>query len=295
MVMAMRNYNDKWLKCQEMIREKYGEQYKRVYDVWFAGVGIESYEPKKHMLTLTVPSKYVYEFLESYGLETLRWAISEVFGGNTSLNYRIVPPEPSFAQIAAYLQRQGNHHDSHSHIHIGNAREKMEEGMRYYLKDKPLQWLKGYDRVVEWLTDNKGRGLLVVSPPGRGKSLICQKVLPMLIGGGRPVTCIDASEMHDRLDELKRERIVVIDDLGKEPRKHYGDTDNTFFELCDNAERTGNLLIITTRLATAPVEGHDLPAGYSDSILHRYGDEVISRLQAITRVARFEGDDLRKE
>ena len=88
---------------------------------------------------------------------------------------------------------------------------------------------------------------------------------------------------------------MIIDDLGKEPRKHYGDIDNSFFELCNNAERTGQLLIITTNLSTTPLSpGHPNAHLYPDSILTRYGQDVISRLRAITTVVEFLGGDMRK-
>lgn len=284
----MESYKEKWSESLMAIREKYGQKYYHWFDVWFGGLRVENYNPATHNVLLNVPSSYVMEFMETNGMKDLRQALLNTFGSSIKLSYRV---EPSFADIADYVQRQGqgNKHDIRQ-IHIANARERMEEGLKYYLKDRPVQWLRGYDKVVEWLTDNKGRGLLCVGTPGLGKTLVCQKVLPILIGGGNPVTCVNASQLHDRLEELKREKILVIDDLGKEPRKHYGDIDQSFYELCDNAERTGAILIITTNLATTP----DSDPRYTDDIQHRYGDEVLSRLKAITRVARFYGEDLRK-
>lgn len=182
------------------------------------------------------------------------------------------------------------------HIQIPNARQRLEEGIKYFLKDKPLQWISGnhgYDRIVEWLTDNKNRGLLCLGRPGLGKSLICQRVLPVLLAPYGDVVCVSATELHDKLEELKKARIVVVDDLGKEPRKHYGDIDNSFLELCDNSERTGNLIIITTNLVTDRFPDGRLAEGYPDDLHSRYGDAVFSRLQSITRVAIIEGDDLR--
>jgi DNA replication protein DnaC len=93
-----------------------------------------------------------------------------------------------------------------------------------------------------------------------------------------------------------KERIVIIDDLGKEPAKYYGDIDRSFFELCNNAERTGQLLIITTNLATARPASWpaDRPWPWPDSIEHRYGQEVLDRLKVITSVVRIEGESMRK-
>lgn len=286
----MEDYSKLWEDSLAMIREKYGDKFRHWYDVWYGDVRFESYDPDTHVLLIQVPSKYVYEYLEMNGAKDIRWATQEVFKDSITLNYRILR-EPTFAEVATYLQQQG--YDSRKdpyHIRIDNARKRMEDGLHYFLKDQ-AQWLPGYDKIADWLADNKGRGLLCVGTTGRGKSLLCQQILPVILGnGGRPIASIAATDLKSRLDELLHEKIVIIDDLGKEPRKYFGNVDNSFFELCNNAERTGNLLIITTNLSTTPSDR----AIYPESIQERYGAEVLDRLKSITRMVRLEGESLRR-
>lgn len=286
----MEDYSKLWEDSLAMIREKYGDKFRHWYDVWYGDVRFESYDPDTHVLLIQVPSKYVYEYLEMNGAKDIRWATQEVFKDSITLNYRILR-EPTFAEVATYLQQQG--YDSRKdpyHIRIDNARKRMEDGLHYFLKDQ-AQWLPGYDKIADWLSDNKGRGLLCVGTTGRGKSLLCQQILPVILGnGGRSIASIAATDLKSRLDELLHEKIVIIDDLGKEPRKYFGNVDNSFFELCNNAERTGNLLIITTNLSTTPSDR----ALYPDSIQERYGAEVLDRLKSITRMVRLEGESLRR-
>lgn len=286
----MEDYSKLWEDSLAMIREKYGDKFRHWYDVWYGDVRFESYDPDTHVLLIQVPSKYVYEYLEMNGAKDIRWATHEVFKDSITLNYRILR-EPTFAEVATYLQQQG--YDSRKdpyHIRIDNARKRMEDGLHYFLKDQ-AQWLHGYDKIADWLADNKGRGLLCVGTTGRGKSLLCQQILPVILGnGGRPIASIAATDLKSRLDELLHEKIVIIDDLGKEPRKYFGNVDNSFFELCNNAERTGNLLIITTNLSTTPSDR----AIYPESIQERYGAEVLDRLKSITRMVRLEGESLRR-
>lgn len=287
------DYKQLWQHCLDMIREKYGEKYEHWFNTWFGDVRFESYNEKSNQLILQVPSKYVYEYLEMEGRKNMKWVLDANFPKDCKVGYRIAPQELTFAQIATYMQRQStNANRDLRHIKIANAKQRLEDGLKYYLKEKPMQWIygnHGYDRVVEWLTDNKGKGLLCIGTTGLGKSLICTKILPILIGNGRKIACINATELHDKLDELKKEPVVVIDDLGKEPRKHYGEADQSFFELCDNAEKTGAILIITTNLSTDLINDT-----YPDSILHRYGNETYSRVKAILRCAIFKGEDMRK-
>ncbi len=284
------DYSRLWDECLTMIREKYGDRFSHWFEVWFGDVRFERYDPDARVLLVQVPSKYVYEFLESNGAKDMRWAIGEVFKTDVTLQYRILR-EPAFAEVAAYLQQQG--YDSRKdpyHICIDNARKRLEDGLDYFLKDQ-AQWLPGYDKIADWLTDNKGRGLLCVGTPGRGKTLLCQQVLPVILGnGGRPIASVVATDLKPRLDELMHEKIVIIDDLGKEPRKHFGNVDNSFFELCNNAERTGHLLIVTTNLSTTPSDR----SLYPSSIQETYGTEVLDRLKVITRMVRLEGESLRR-
>lgn len=278
-----------------MIREKYGEKFRHWFDVWYGDVQFESYDPDTRTLLVQVPSKYVYEYLEMNGAKDIRWATQEVFKANVVLQYRIIAAEPSFGDVATYLQ-QHSAYDSRRdpyHIAIPNARKRLEDGLRYFLGDA-AQWLPAYDQVAAWLSDNKGRGLLCVGTSGLGKTLLCQKILPVILGnGGRPIASVSAADLKAQFDSLKNERIVIIDDLGKEPRKHYGDTDQSFFELCNHAERTGQLLVITTNLSTTPVS-EQFRDRYPLSIQERYGSEVLDRLRTIVKSIQFAGTSMRK-
>ena len=305
----MENYQDNWRQCQAMIREwlaagmKDPQRAAHVYDVWFKDITLYGYDPAQRVVTLQVSSTYIYEYIEELYVNMMANVLSKAFRSGVRLQYKLGRTEPTFADVAEYL-RQDSAYDSRRdpcRVRIPDAKKRLQDGLHYFLKGKE-QWLAGgdpldgYDGIVNWMTDNKGRGLLVVGAPGLGKSLVCQKILPVILGnGGRPIASVNAKELHGRLDQLKRERIVIIDDLGKEPRKHYGDTDNSFYELCNNAECTGQLLIITTNLSTTPLSpSHPNAHLYPDSILTRYGQDVISRLRATTTVVEFLGSDMRK-
>ena len=288
------DYQAQWQQCLALIREKITDPW--VCDTWFNAVECLGYDPQQNTVTLQVPNTFVYEFLEHYYVRLMSWALTQTFGKGVRLQYQLPRQEPSYADVAAYLQ-QHSAYDSRRdpfHIRIPDARRRLKDCSHDLLGDR-AQWLTAYDRVADWLTDNRGRGLLCVGAPSTGKSFFCQKILPAILGnGGRPIPIVDAVSLRTRLEELKRERICIIDDLGKEPRKHYGDPDNSFFELCNNAERTGNLLIITTNLSPNIISpSHPDAALYPDSIERRYGREVLDRLKVITSCVEFRGESLR--
>lgn len=290
----MTTEQEKWQQCLSMIRERVKNDH--TYEVWFRDLQLDNYIPETKTVVLLVDSSYVYEFIELMGVAMMRDVLEAAYGPGTRLQYRLKPQGPTFADVAEYLQQHSAYDTRRDpyNVRVPNARKRIEDGLHYFLKGRE-QWLPAYDKVADWLTDNKGRGLLCFGMPGLGKTLLCQQILPVILGnGGRPVPFVNATELHNHVEELKRERIVIIDDLGKEPRKHYGDIDNSFFELCNNVERTGNLLVVTTNLSTTPLPpSHPKASLYPDSIQNRYGIEVLDRLKSITTTARFEGKSLR--
>ena len=62
---------------------------------------------------------------------------------------------------------------------IPNAKEALIAGLEEVMRHK-VEWLTEYDQIVNWLTDNQGKGLVLIGPPGVGKSEICMKVIPLI-------------------------------------------------------------------------------------------------------------------
>jgi len=284
-----------WDSCLQLIRQKINNE--RAYSTWFADIRCEHYDPQAGKLLLQVPSRYVFEYLEQYCVRLMCWALKETYGANVTLNYRI-QTEPEFAQIAEYLRQQGyDTSGSIPHIQMSNAEERLRKGLRYCLGEDGYQWPRGYDDLASWLTDNKGRGLLIVGPPGLGKTLVCRKILPVfLTEKGIKFTYVTAQEMNSRIDELIKKQCVIIDDLGTEPVEvvyDYGKRRRPFYDLCDAAEQEGKLLIINTNLSTTPVS-EQFRSRYPSSIQERYGNAVTDRLRAIVKSVQFAGKSMRR-
>lgn len=168
-------------------------------------------------------------------------------------------------------------------IHIPDAKDLLKRGLNYFTQNNGI-WLSEYEQIAEWLSDNKGKGLLCIGNCGRGKTLICEKVIPVLLNHycRKIVNCYDAQQMNSKLDEVKRFHIIYIDDVGTENISvKYGEKRIAFAELVDEAEKKGKMLIITSNLST-------------DDIQLKYGERVLDRLKAITKVVLFEGESLRK-
>lgn len=272
-----------WNDCLQLIRQKVGEH---IYEVWFSQISMESYDEATNTVLLRVPHRYVYEYLEEVQVATLTQVLADMFRPGIKLNYRIDTPAAEQKHEGPGVVAQ-SHTDSH--IAIPNARERLQRGLEHFLGKDKMQWLPGYDDLVSWLTDNKGRGLLLVGTSGLGKSLICQKILPVLLG--KEVTIVSAREMNKQIDTLLQQRIIIIDDLGKESVEEWVNYEKRtpFFELCDAAEQRGILMVINTNLSTNTIRNPKYPY----SIEGRYGTAVLDRLRSTVSVVEFEGDSMR--
>ena len=168
-------------------------------------------------------------------------------------------------------------------IHIPDAKENLWRGLNYFTGNT-AQWLPEYDEVAGWLTCNKGRGLLCYGNCGRGKTLLCGRIIPLLLNHycRRIVSCYDAQQMNADPDTVKQKHILYIDDIGTEQMSvRYGDRRMAFCEIADEAEKKGKLLMLTTNLTL-------------NQIAEKYGERTMDRLVSVTKRIQFTGESLRK-
>lgn len=168
-------------------------------------------------------------------------------------------------------------------IRIKDAQNILRRGIEYFCGEKSI-WLQDYERIAEWLTDNKGRGLLLTGKCGLGKSLIGMRIIPLLINYycKKIVRTYTAQELNSKPDEIIEKHIVYIDDIGTEDISNiYGNKRIPFAELVDAAEREGKLLIVSTNLD-------------EEHLKEKYGERVIDRLRAITKKVTISGKSMRK-
>ena len=176
-------------------------------------------------------------------------------------------------------------------IRIPNAEQRLRGGLDYFVNKYTFgevphaKWLeKNYRPIVDWMSDNEGRGLLITGGCGLGKTLIAKHILPLLLQDSRKkiVSIFSAQELNTKIDEILKLHIICIDDIGTEElAKIFGNVRCAFSELCDAAEQKGKLLIITTNLTATELEV-------------KYGERTIDRLKAITKFVPFTGKSLRK-
>lgn len=173
--------------------------------------------------------------------------------------------------------------DKRVYINTPDARSILARGIRHFVGPQAL-WLDEYEAVAEWLADNQGKGLLCAGNCGRGKTVICQQVLPVVFRHWHRliVNTITATELNAQYDEYKYYKIIAVDDVGTESvANKFGEKHSYFSELVDEAERKQKLLIVTTNCN-------------EKQLSETYGDRTMDRLRALTKVVPFIGNSLRK-
>lgn len=167
-------------------------------------------------------------------------------------------------------------------IAVPDAKDIMMRGLRYYIGEQ-AQWLPEYDQVADWLSDNQGKGLLCYGNCGRGKTELASRVIPAIIHywDNRVVKCYTAEEIGMKLDDAKLAKLSSIDDIGTEGVTNiYGNRMFALPTIVDEAERRGNLIILSSNLTLSEIK-------------KKYGARTMDRLRQICVPVLFAGDSLR--
>jgi DNA replication protein DnaC len=170
-------------------------------------------------------------------------------------------------------------------IQIPNAEQIFKQYFSFIVNKQGKQFLfrEEYNPVIEWLSDNKGKGLFIQGDCGMGKTIIGRYVVPMILLNFRRliVTCYDSTYMAKNPDEVLAKRLISIDDVGTEWKPNdFGNKRIPFAELMDSVEKNGKLIIVTTNLN-------------ADELRNLYGRRTLDRIRETCKRVVFVGDSMR--
>lgn len=92
-----------WNKCLHIIKDNVNAQS---FKTWFEPIKAVGYED--NTLTLQVPNRYFYEFLEEHYVPVLRKSIRQEIGNDCKLEYQILPSKHGRNRRKASTQNQDN-------------------------------------------------------------------------------------------------------------------------------------------------------------------------------------------
>lgn len=144
-------------------------------------------------------------------------------------------------------------------------------------------YIPEHDEIIDWMTDTKGKGLILVGDCGRGKSSIITGVIPVIFNMKFkklifPKAATDLIEAKNYLQDY----FFCIDDVGTESIKNnYGEKSEVFVSVMDNAERYFKPVFLSTNLT-------------GQQIIDRYGKRTMDRIVRLCRIVKFKGESFRK-
>ena len=140
--------------------------------------------------------------------------------------------------------------------------------------------LPAYDEIIDWLSDTKGRGLMLMGECGLGKSTILNYVIPAIFRTKtnkvlRSIAAKDLAAIEKNIATF-----IIIDDLGTESIKNdYGTKVDAIADAISYAEDSSKTLLITTNLA-------------SKALKERYDERTLDRLRKC-KVVVIKGNSFR--
>ena len=75
--------------------------------------------------------------------------------------------------IFTQLSQCGYNTDDWFRFKTENPKQFVEEVLRFALGD--YTWLPEYDQIIDWMSDNKGKGLILIGKKGLGKTVFAKK------------------------------------------------------------------------------------------------------------------------
>ena len=163
------------------------------------------------------------------------------------------------------------HPKMYNRFKLGTKEELKEmfiKAFRHYDRTIDVyEHLDSYDEIIDWLSDTKGRGLMLMGDCGLGKSTILNFVIPAIFRTktNKLLTSTPAKE----LGEIERSSasFIIIDDLGTESIKNdYGTKIDGVSDAISYAEDSSKTLLITTNLD-------------GDALKLRYDKRTVDRLR----------------
>lgn len=168
---------------------------------------------------------------------------------------------------------------------INNAQQTLLALLRQQMTN--VRWLKGYDDIATWLSDNHSKGLLLQGGCGVGKTVIATRIIPYILDHScNPVTVLcDARDINDKRLEyaLLYNSVKIIDDIGTETeRNDFGVRKDFLPDIVDVADKNGHLLILTTNLK-------------GEQLLSRYGRRTVDRLRENCLIVSIDSESMRQQ
>ena len=122
--MEKEQLDKQWNECKSFIKDNIPAS---AYNTWFSNIGSQKFENNK--LYLSVPSQFVYEYIEEHFLDLLRISIERTFGKGTELMYHVLTDKANQLSID---QGSENRHVTASQPQTPNAEKSSNKAPGHF-------------------------------------------------------------------------------------------------------------------------------------------------------------------
>lgn len=287
-----------WNNCLETIRKSISTD---TFKAWFQP--ITPIRLESDLLTIQVPSKLFYEFLENNHIELLKKSIKKELGQNAKLDYQY-PAEKKLDK----LNLVNSPKKSYSDAFVGNQSNKeilnpfVIPGIKKIKIDSQLNKRYSFDNFIEGdynklarsagiaIARNPGKTsfnpLVVYSGVGLGKTHLCHAIgneitqyfpeknvlyVSSEVFGAQIIQSIMSNTVSDFVNFYKMIDVLIIDDIQFIAKKIK--TQEIFFHIFNQLHQSGKQLVITSDRAPKDLEGIE------DRLLSRFKWGMTTDLQ----------------
>ena len=260
------DFKQLWKECLKVIGDNVDQT---IYNTWFEPIVPFKYE--KDVLTIQVPSRFFYEYLDYTYSELMRVTLSRVFGPNTYLKYRVVVDSEANGTLDEVARR--------------TAASAKSAGVEF---DSHLNAEYDFDNFIEGACNKLSRtaGINVASRPGKtafnplfiyGKSGVGKTHLANAIGlktkelhPQKKVLYVSANLFQLQYTEALRTGhaneflnfyqmvdVLIVDDVHEFGEGKKQATQNAFFSIFNYLHQMGKQLIFTCDKKPAELEGFE--------------------------------------
>jgi len=267
-----------WSECLALIREQLPP---KKFKTWFEPIEALSFE--QNVLTIQVPSVYVYECLEEHFIDVLREAMWTVIGPGAKLEYSVVVVKEENSQMTVLSDPP----TSISPTRVANPGGIKQPGVRKELPiEVPTNLNPSYtlDSYIEGDCNRLARsaGVAIAQCPGGtafnplfiyGASGLGKTHLAQAIGAETKknfpdkvvlyvsthefqtqfTNAVQKNEVNDFLHYYQLMDVLILDDIQELSDKK--GTQKTFFHIFNQLQQSGKQLILTSDKSPAELDG----------------------------------------
>lgn len=279
----------RWDECMTSIRQSVSQDQ---YETWFSGLKFERYNSAENTVRVSVPSRYIYEYLEANFVSLLNHTLFQFFGQGTRLEYFLANPIPGSrggvmeSDPPAELPAQGQTQRTRNLPPIDsqlNPRQSFDNFIEGESNKMPRSI--GFS-VAEHPKKHNFNPFFVYGPSGCGKTHLINAIgvkirqmyptmrvlyVPARIFQVQFTEATRSNTINDFIAFYQTIDVLIVDDIQEWVTAQK--TQNTFFHIFNHLFMNGKRIILASDRAPVDLQGME------DRLLTRFKMGLIAELE----------------